>query len=239
MKLCSKCKLIKPLDEFHKRASSPTGRRWRCIQCEKSKRDAEQVEKKKHSDELIALFIESNKFIDETFIPIYGLEGRFWISDFGRIISFDRRKNTINFLSPAIDGTGYYNTQLRMKPMNLRVRVHQLVAEYFCPRDLCGLTWVNHKNGIKTDNHFKNLEWVTPIGNVKHAVAMGLMNFKGEKHPHHKLTERNVIEMRRLYKTGLTQKQICKMFGVERRQAGDVINGKNWGWLRDSNSSTV
>lgn len=237
-KRCSKCLLIKRLDDFCRTTDKKSGRHSQCKECDKEKRVAKQMEKNLLLKQMVPIFINANKLPEENFKPIYDFEGRFWVSDYGRIVSCNLQKNTIDFLSLGIDTVGYYVTQLRMKPKSKRIRLHQLVAEHFCPRELCGQTWVNHKNGIKLDNHFENLEWVTAAGNAAHAVETGLFNLKGEKHPHHKLTASEVIEMRRLRKSGLTHKQIAKQFGICRRQAGDVINGVNWGWLVDSDSST-
>lgn len=39
MKKCSKCGILKPLDEFHKQKSSKSGRRSHCIACRKEYRD--------------------------------------------------------------------------------------------------------------------------------------------------------------------------------------------------------
>lgn len=51
---------------------------------------------------------------------------------------------------------------------------------------------------------------------------------------HAKLTNEQVIEMRRLRNEyGLTHQRIANMFGVCRRQASDVIRGVNWGWLKE------
>lgn len=54
------------------------------------------------------------------------------------------------------------------------VSCHRLVAEAFIPNP-DNLPCVNHKNGDKSDNYYKNLEWVTHSENSRHALKTGLM----------------------------------------------------------------
>lgn len=181
----------------------------------------------------VSEFIAQNSLPTERFLPVTNFEGRFWVSDYGRLVSHDHRKNTIAFLRPAVDGPGYYHTSLRMKPLNLSIRVHQIVGEHFCNKiQLPGkvMGW-NHKDGNKLNNYYLNLEYILLSENVAHAIRTGLMDFKGEKHHNVKLTEEMVLQMRELRKTGMIYKDIGKIFGVGRRHAADVVNGICWGWL--------
>lgn len=178
-------------------------------------------------------FIQSNQLPEERFLPVTNFEGRFWVSDHGRIVSHDHRKSTVAFLSPHLDSLGYYNTQLRMKPENRKCRVHQLVGEHFCEMVYTPghrMVW-NHKDGNKLNNHYTNVEFVTHEYNIKHAVKTGLFDRKGIKHHNSILTEEMVLKMRELRKAGMIYKEIGIKFGVGRRHAADVVNGVCWGWL--------
>jgi hypothetical protein len=53
--------------------------------------------------------------------------------------------------------------------------IHKLVAITFIPNPE-NKTMVNHKNGNKLDYNVKNLEWVSPSENCKHAVQNKLMH---------------------------------------------------------------
>lgn len=72
-------------------------------------------------------------------------------------------------LRPFISkSTGYFQVNVANRR---RMSVHRLVAEAFCDGYFDG-AYVNHKNGIRTDNRAENLEWCTQSENNKHAFRV-------------------------------------------------------------------
>lgn len=56
------------------------------------------------------------------------------------------------------------------------IKIHRLVGTMFVPNDdPVNKTFLNHIDGNKFNNHYTNLEWVTPSDNVQHAVDTGLI----------------------------------------------------------------
>jgi len=153
---------------------------------------------------------KSGLFTMEIWKDIKGYEGKYQVSNLGKVTSLSRKKwqgdafyvsKTI-ILKPGFSG-GYYTVRLfkKLKQYNNSHLIHRLVALHFIPNPN-NKRCVNHKNGIKNDNRVENLEWVTHKENTKHAVKMGL-HIKGESAGASKLKEKEVKEIR---KSKLTQK---------------------------------
>jgi hypothetical protein len=174
----------------------------------------------------------------EIWKDVRGWEGKYMISNYGRLKCFFgryRKSKPEGYITEGcIQPIGYRIVTLRFPGFKYQVRVHTLVAGHFVEKPSLKLNCVNHKDGNKLNNYYKNLEWTTRGDNVRHAALTGLMDFKGVKHKMAKLTNEKVIEMRRLRKQkNMTFDEIGKKFGVCRRQASDVIKGVNWGWLQE------
>jgi hypothetical protein len=87
---------------------------------------------------------------------------------------------------------------------------------------------VNHINGIKTDNRPENLEWVTLAQNTKHEWETGLVDLRGEKQPNHKLTQRQVMHIRKALRLGVPANSLSIIANVSPSTIYFIEKGKRW-----------
>lgn len=90
---------------------------------------------------------------------------------------------------------------------------------------------INHINGVKTDNAPENLEWVTNEDNVRHAWDTGLVDLRGEKQPGSKLTQKQVMVIRKLLRDGVSANSLSIVAGVSASLIDLIRDGKRWAHL--------
>ena len=147
------------------------------------------------------------------------------VSDQGRVFNFKFKK----FLKPLKNQYGYFRVNLWKNGIVKTHRIHRLVALAFIP-NMFGKRTVNHIDGIKTNNYVENLEWATDKENNQHAWGNGLQKpKKGIKNGNSKLSESQVLEIRKLYASGnYYQKDLAKIFNVGKSLIGYIVNRKLW-----------
>lgn len=161
----------------------------------------------------------------EEWRDVVGGEGFYQVSNIGRVKSFVRKR--VRFLTQTKYWGGYFGVGLRrLKDATSRTfLVHRLVAQAFIPNPECK-PFVNHINGIKTDNRVENLEWVTGSENLAHSYRVGLrVSARG------KLSEEDVRYIRE-NPDGLTRKQLSEKFGVAVNNICQVCNYKSYKYVK-------
>ena len=123
---------------------------------------------------------------DIIYKPILGLDGYFAGSD-GKIYS--QKSKGFLALKPYTNKSGYYIISIKRHTFIL----HRLVAQTFIPNP-DNLPEVNHKNGVKTDNNIKNLEWCTRLENTRHSFRelgrkSSMTGRIGKKSPYSKIIQ--------------------------------------------------
>lgn len=126
---------------------------------------------------------------------------------------------------------GYKRIHVSDKGVKYKFFVHRLVAETFIPNPE-KLPCVNHKDGNKLNNCFDNLEWVTYSENQKHAYKTGLKSAIGVKNGHHKLTDKDIENIRSCYIRGKHCENnsygLAKKYGVSPKTIQQIVNGITW-----------
>lgn len=154
--------------------------------------------------------------IKELWLPIKGYEGLYEVSNTGYVRSI--RRNIM--IKPYLNHTGYLMVNLWCNCKQDKRLVSRLVAEHFVENKM-NKPYVNHINGIKTDNRCNNLEWCTQSENVKHAYDTNL-----HKIVHRKLSDEDVLKIIELRKINTPIKEIAQKYNVSISLVSMLINGK-------------
>lgn len=147
----------------------------------------------------------------ETWKPVKNFENHYEVSNKGNVRSVDRfvkhYKGGFRFYKGkdkkiTLKHDGYFKCILKKDSERFDFRVHRLVAESFLSNDK-NKPFVNHKNGIKTDNRVENLEWVTAEENSIHAVKKRLIKTK--------LTDNQALE---IFHSELSNRKLAKIYNI-------------------------
>ena len=130
------------------------------------------------------------------------------------------------YFGQYIGSSGYIQVRLRRDGRGYNKRVHQMILEVFvgpCPPGLDAC----HEDGNRLKNRLDNLRWDTRKSNIRDTKRHGTAPI-GVKHGMAKLTEEEVIEIRRLHAIGLFHREIAVMFNVCPGTVGQIIRRKIW-----------
>lgn len=169
-------------------------------------------------------------YTTEDWVTIPDTEDMYWIGrwDKGQVYSLYSDK----LLVKCLDSDGYEIVCIYRNGVKYTEKVHSLVAEAFIGPRPDGYE-VNHKDGDKTNNDWRNLEYVTASQNQHHAYDTGLkFGRKGEDNGLSKITEVGVRDIRLRVFNGERHKSIAKDYGIHEAHISLIVNGVNWGHIK-------
>lgn len=157
--------------------------------------------------------------ISECFSNLSG----YLISSNGKVFSKKSNKIKSQHLS-----RGYWQVGLTDNlHKNVTIKTHRLVARLFCFGFKGGLV-VNHIDGNKLNNDYKNLEWVTHEQNLNHAARNMLCDF-GENNHSAVLDWAKVLTIRTLSKhNSFSSRKLAKIYKVSHQSILSARKGTTW-----------
>ena len=114
--------------------------------------------------------------------------------------------------------------------------VHRLVAEYFLEKPADDKILVSHLDYDKLNNHHSNLQWMTRDENAAHQKNSPFVIKAKEKvlnsptkRTNTKLTEKQVMILKKRMNEGVTLRELAKRNKVTVTQLARIKSGENWG----------
>lgn len=133
------------------------------------------------------------------------------VSNLGNV----RNALTFEIKKQHISDTGYYKCNAKGSNGWKTLRVNRLIADMFCENPN-NLPFVDHINGIKTDNRAENLRYITQSDNLK-----GRFISKSKR-----LSTNEVIEIKRkLSEKTTTHKELANKYGTTYKNISNINIG--------------
>lgn len=137
-----------------------------------------------------------------------------------------RRIDAAEFLRPCVLKRGdYLAVSLWENGKGRTWPVHQIVALTFLDKRPSPKHEVAHIDGIKTNNHWRNLRWATRQENERDKITHGTSNH-GERNGSAKLTNAEVLAIINAPRTRGYQMRLAEQYGVTQSAISNIIRGK-------------
>lgn len=158
----------------------------------------------------------------EIFKPVPGYEGDYEVSNMGNVRSLHYGK--VRLLRSPSNSRGYPAVGLFLNRTRTTHLVHWLVMAAFVGERPAGMV-INHIDSDKTNNLLSNLEYTSQHHNIQVSSATPL-------------TPENILEIRELLKSGLTQAAIAQRFRVSQRCISYIKRGERWANITSQESAS-
>lgn len=135
-------------------------------------------------------------------------------------------------LKPAPNKDGHLVVVLYRDGKPVHRFIHQLVLEAFvgpCPE---GSEACHDPDPDPANNHLGNLRWDTQKANAEDCIRHGRRP-RGTAHGRAKLTEDDVLAIRRMVREGMVRTSVGRQYGIHVGHVTKIVDGRLWGHLKD------
>lgn len=153
----------------------------------------------------------------EIWKPINGMNGRYHVSNLGRVKSTNRPP-----LKPLIDKDGYLFVSITIvNRENRSVKIHRLVCEHFVSDVFPSGYHICHRDGTRDNNRWDNLYVGTHVTNVLDRYAQKRT----------KLTPEQIRDIRK--NNGETQQSLADRYGVKQGTISRIKSRKRAAFISE------
>lgn len=140
-------------------------------------------------------------------------------------------KNFLNVNKNGVKIPKYLLVTFKVHGESKRFLVHRLVCEVFNGEPPSSKHEVAHYDGNSFNNFHENLRWATRKENIADKKRHGTQ-LQGEDHPLAKLSEEDVVKIRRMLMSGMKNCEIAEQFNVLPNCISRIKTGKRWKFSR-------
>lgn len=172
-----------------------------------------------------------------------GYEGLYAVTRDGRVWAYAKtrlRTYAARWMKQHFSKDGYLLVTFRKDGLPCHFRAHQVVAITWIGQPPTPTHEINHIDGAKSNNDFRNLEWVTRQENVRHAWDAGLHGvsdanraasreaIKKANAANRHITHAQADEIRALVAGGMKKAKAGRLFGLTYWSVRDLVAGKTY-----------
>ncbi len=184
---------------------------------------------------MITLPKKLRKIEDEEWREVPNSNGRYWVSNYGRIKSFtyDKIEGEIRKQTPV---KGFNSIKFNINKKKVAYYTHKLVAELWLEKPEDGADHVIHKDWNKKNNHYSNLQYAGKEEVAKRTAEYLKGVYANPRRPKNisraKLTPKHVVMIKKLLNKKVPNVVISKMFLISEMQVTRIKRGENWGQIQ-------
>jgi len=153
------------------------------------------------------------------------LNGNYAVTMEGKVVNI----KTGRVMKTQISKEGYEVLTITLSKRRVGYfRIHRLVAEAFLGKSATPKNEVNHIDGNKLNNNYKNLEWCTKSENMVHAYNTGLASPAGwrRKQGNNPALEKRNKSIISDYSSGdFTHRKLAEKYDLSKTMIGNILLG--------------